>query len=89
MFQRRLKIEIVGAEGVRLCPIRGLDSFAMRNFTNDAVFDDTLPVEDGLMEVGHRVPVERLREALEDWLRRKGFLVAGEVVKVSEESLSG
>ena len=26
------------------CPIRWIDNFAMRNFTNDAVFDDTLPV---------------------------------------------
>ena len=30
------------------CPIAWIDSFAMRNFTNDAVFDDTLPVGDGL-----------------------------------------
>ena len=84
MFQRRVRVEIVGAEGLRLCPVRGLDSFAMRNFTNDAVFDDTLPVEDGLLEVGHRVPVERLSEALEDWLRRKSFLSVGEVLRVSE-----
>lgn len=83
MFQRRVRVEIVGAEGVRLCPLRGLDSFAMRNFTNDAVFDDTLPVEDGLLEVGHRVPLERLQDAMEDWLRRKSFLAAGEVLRVS------
>ena len=25
------------------CPIRQIDNFAMRNFTNDPVFDDTLP----------------------------------------------
>ena len=29
-----------------------IDNFAMRNFTNDAVFDDTLPVGDGLLEAG-------------------------------------
>ena len=32
----------------------------MRNFTNDAIFDDTLPVADGLLEVGNRVPLDLL-----------------------------
>jgi len=87
MFQRRIRIEIVGADGsVWPCPIKGLDSFAMRNFTNDAVFDDTLPVEDGVMEAGHRVPLERLRVAMEDWLRRKGFVKTGEELRVTEIS---
>jgi hypothetical protein len=85
MFQRKLRIEIVGVDGsVSPCPIKGLDSFAMRNFTNDAVFDDTLPVGDGLMEAGHRVPLERLRVAMEDWLRRKGFVAAAEHIRVNE-----
>ena len=43
------------------CPFRWIDNFAMRNFTNDAVFDDTLPVGDGLLEAGHRVPLDRLQ----------------------------
>jgi hypothetical protein len=85
MFQRKLSIEIVAADGAaRACPLKGLDSFAMRNFTNDAVFDDTLPIGDGVMEAGHRVPVERLRLAMEDWLRRKGYLADGEGVRVTE-----
>lgn len=46
----------------------------MRNFTNDPIFDDTLPVADGLMEIGARVPLDRLKAALEDWFRRKGYL---------------
>ena len=41
----------------------------MRNFTNDAIFDDTLPCADGLMEAGHHVPLELLRPAMEE---RKG-----------------
>jgi hypothetical protein len=41
------------------CPMRWIDNFAMRNFTNDAVFDDTLPVRDGLLEAGRHVPLER------------------------------
>jgi hypothetical protein len=82
MFCRRLGIEVVNGEGeARVCPIKWIDNFAMRNFTNDAVFDDTLPVGDGLMEVGNRVPVEEMRVAMEDWFRRKGWLKAGERVR--------
>ena len=46
----------------------------MRNFTNATVFDDTLPVSDGQMEIGSTVPVNQLQEAMEDWFRRKGYL---------------
>ena len=44
MFNRKLKIERIEPNGeAHLCPNRSsLDSFAMRNFTNDAIFDDTL-----------------------------------------------
>ncbi|HUA98940.1 MAG TPA: hypothetical protein VMA34_11485 [Terracidiphilus sp.] len=85
MFARRIAVERIDAEGCRqACPVRWIDSFAMRNFTNDAVFDDTLPVGDGVLEVGHRVPLERLREAMEDWFRRKGYLTRDEGVEVSE-----
>jgi hypothetical protein len=51
-----------------------LDSFSMRNFTNATVFDDTLPVADGVMEIGTKVPLEQLKPAMEDWFRRKGYL---------------
>ena len=77
MFVRKLSIQRVDAEGVRhACPLHWIDNFAMRNFTNDAVFDDTLPSGDGLLEAGHRVPLDRLRTAMEDWFRRKGYLPA-------------
>lgn len=56
----------------------------MRNFTNDAVFDDTLPVGDGLLEAGHRVPIERLQVAMEDWFRRKGYIKPDERLAVVE-----
>jgi len=46
----------------------------MRNFTNASVFDDTLPVADGVMEIGARVPLDQLKEAVEDWFRRKSYL---------------
>jgi hypothetical protein len=61
----------------------------MRNFTNDPIFDDTLPVKDGLVEVGTRVPLEKLRHAMEDWFRRKSYLPKGaELVAEEVESLS-
>ena len=56
----------------------------MRNFTNDAVFDDTLPVADGLLEVGYRVPLDRLQISIQDWFRRKGYLRPEEKVVVTE-----
>jgi len=56
------------------CPLKWLDNFSMRNFTNASVFDDTLPMADGVMEVGARVPLGQLKEAMEDWFRKKGYL---------------
>jgi hypothetical protein len=85
MFSRRLKIERIDAAGAaQLCPIAQIDNFAMRNFTNDAVFDDTLPIADGLLEVGLRVPLDRLAVAMEDWFRRKSYLVPGERLRIAE-----
>jgi hypothetical protein len=85
MFVRQISVLRVDAEGERhACPVRWIDSFAMRNFTNDAVFDDTLPVGDGLLEAGRRVPLDRLQVAMEDWFRRKGYLKAGERLEVDE-----
>jgi hypothetical protein len=85
MFVRRLSIQRVDSTGERhACPIHWIDNFAMRNFTNDAVFDDTLPVGDGLLEAGNRVPLDRLQPAMEDWFRRKGYLKAGERLEVTE-----
>ncbi len=66
------------------CPIHWIDNFAMRNFTNDAVFDDTLPAADGLLEVGLRVPLDRLTASMEDWFRRKGYLKPGDRLLVTE-----
>jgi hypothetical protein len=85
MFARRLSIQRVPPTGERLaCPIHWIDNFAMRNFTNDKIFDDTLPVGDGVLEVGNRVPVERLQPAMEDWFRRKGYLKTDERLEVRE-----
>jgi hypothetical protein len=85
MFARRIAIERIDALGaVHACPIKWIDNFAMRNFTNDSVFDDTLPAGDGLLEAGYRVPLDRLGTAMEDWFRRKGYLKAEERLEVRE-----
>jgi len=85
MFARKLSIVRVDSEGVsHPCPLKWIDNFAMRNFTNDAIFDDTLPVADGFMEVGNKVPLNRLQTAMEDWFRRKGYIGTGERVVCEE-----
>jgi hypothetical protein len=85
MFARRISIQRIDSSGVaHPCLIHWIDNFAMRNFTNDAVFDDTLPAADGLLEAGHRVPLEKLQPAMEDWFRRKGYLKSGERLDVTE-----
>ena len=84
MFARKIKIEYEANGQRQPCPLKWLDSFAMRNFTNDAVFDDTLPIGDGAMQIGARVPLDHLKEAMEDWFRRKGYLKAEAKLQVSE-----
>jgi hypothetical protein len=85
MFARRLAIQRIDSAGLSYpCPIGWIDNFAMRNFTNDAVFDDTLPIADGLLEAGNRVPLDRLQPAMEDWFRRKGYLKSDERLSVLE-----
>ena len=98
MFLRKLQVEYVRAsvtEGAsdaanesaappRPCPLHWIDNFAMRNFTNSAVFDDTLPLGDGRMEAGLRVPLDALEQAMKEWFRRKGYLREGDRLMVRE-----
>ena len=84
MFARKIRVEYEQG-GQRLpCPLKWLDSFSMRNFTNASVFDNTLPVADGLMEIGTNVPVNELKDAMEDWFRRKSYLPKGSVLLIAE-----
>ncbi len=83
MFERRVLVEYgTGEDNLTPCPIHWLDNFAMRNFTNDAVFDDTLPAADGVLEIGNRVPLERLSAAMEDWFRKKGYLQPTDALRI-------
>lgn len=85
MFSRKVRVEYE-ADGQRHpCPLKWLDSFSMRNFTNAPVFDDTLPVGDGRMQIGSRVPLDELKAAMEDWFRRKSYLPKNATLVVEGE----
>ena len=82
MFARKIRVEYE-QNGRRLpCPLKWLDSFSMRSFTNASVFDDTLPLSDGVMEIGTHVPLNELKTAMEDWFRRKSYLPKGAELRV-------
>jgi hypothetical protein len=74
MFARKVRVEYQHEGRLLSCPLKWLDNFSMRNFTNASVFDDTLPVADGLLEIGTHVPLDQLHDAMEDWFRRKSYL---------------
>lgn len=74
MFARKIRVQYEQEGRTLPCPLKWLDSFSMRSFTNASVFDDTLPVSDGQMEIGSAVPMDQLKDAMEDWFRRKSYL---------------
>jgi hypothetical protein len=86
LFARKVSVEFEENGHRQPAPIKWLDSFAMRNFTNDQVFDDTLPVRDGLIEIGAKVPLGLLRERMEDWFRRKSYLPKEAQLVVNENA---
>jgi hypothetical protein len=77
MFARKIRVQYEDAGSSVPCPMKAHDTFSMRNFTNATVFDDTLPVADGEMEIGSGVPLDQLRDSMEDWFRRKSYLPKG------------
>jgi hypothetical protein len=74
MFARKIRVVYDHDGNSSPCPLKWLDSFSMRNFTNASVFDDTVPVSEGLMEIGAHVPLDQLRDAMQDWFQRKSYL---------------
>ena len=47
MFSRKIRVEYEVDGKFLPCPLKWLDSFSMRNFTNATIFDDTVPAADG------------------------------------------
>ncbi len=84
MFARKLRVEYDDNGQWRPTPLKWIDNFAMRNFTNDPIFDDTLPAADGVLEVGTRVPLDRLQASMQDWFRRKGYIGKEGTLRVTE-----
>jgi len=86
VYAQKFKVKVVIRGQSSACPLDWLDQFCMRNFTNSADFDDTLPVADGQVEASFRLTPERFAEGLGAWLTQRG---KGEgqpvVVEVSEE----
>ncbi|HWI69114.1 MAG TPA: hypothetical protein VNS88_12175 [Nitrospiraceae bacterium] len=85
MFARKVRVEYEENGRKLPCPLKWLDSFSMRSFTNFSVFDNTLPVADGEMEIGSGVPLEGLRDSMEDWFRRKSYLPGNSHLTVTEK----
>jgi hypothetical protein len=84
MFSRKIRVEYEADGQLHPAPLKWLDSFSMRNFTNAPIFDDTLPVADGLIEMGIRVPLPELKSAMEDWFLRKGYVAKGGALVLTE-----
>ena len=72
MYAQKFRVDVVIRGQRRPCPLEWLDQFAMRNFTNSADFDDTLPVGDGQIEAGFKLTPERFSEGLGEWLTQRG-----------------
>jgi len=81
MYAQTFQVEVLIRGKRKSCPLEWLDQFCMRNFTNSAEFDDTLPVGDGRVEASFRLTPERFAEGLAAWLTERGK-GEGEAVKV-------
>jgi len=72
VYAQKLTVELVIGNERKPCPLEWLDSFCMRNFTNSADFDDTLPTGEGRLEASFRVKPGQLASALAAWLTQRG-----------------
>jgi hypothetical protein len=85
MFVRKILVEYEHDGRMIPCPVKWLDTFAMRSFTNATIFDDTLPLTDGLIEIGSNVPLGQLKDAMEDWFQRKGYIPKDSKLSLAEK----
>ena len=72
MYAQKFSVDVLIRDERKPCPLDWLDQFCMRNFTNSADFDDTLPVSDGRIEASYRLTPERFAEGLAAWLTQRG-----------------
>ena len=86
MYAQKFHVDVLILGERRPCPLEWLDQFSMRNFTNSADFDDTLPLADGHLEASFRLTPERFAEGLSAWLTQRGK-GAGQPVQVEVKVL--
>jgi hypothetical protein len=86
MYVQKFQVDVIIRGQRKACPLEWLDQFCMRNFTNTAEFDDTLPTGDGRLEASFRLTPERFAEGLGVWLTQRGK-GEGETVKVEVSRL--
>jgi hypothetical protein len=72
VYAQKFVVDVIVRGERRACPLEWLDQFCMRNFTNSADFDDTLPVADGRLEASFRLTPGRFAEGLAAWLNQRG-----------------
>ncbi len=72
MYAQKFSVQVLIRGERRACPLEWLDQFCMRNFTNAAEFDDTLPIAEGQVEVSFRVTPQRFAESFGAWLTQRG-----------------
>ena len=72
MYAQKFRVDVVIRGERKACPMEWLDQFCMRNFTNSAEFDDTLPTGEGRLEASFRLTPERFAEGLAAWLTQRG-----------------
>jgi len=72
VYAQKFHVEVVVQGNTKDCPLEWLDQFCMRNFTNSAEYDDTLPVGEGRVEASFRLTPERFGAGLAAWLTLRG-----------------
>jgi len=72
MYAQKFNVTVIIRGELQVCPLEWLDQFCMRNFTNSAEFDDTLPIADGKIEASFRLTPEQFAEGLAAWLTQRG-----------------
>jgi len=72
MYAQKFLVDVIIRGQRRACPLEWLDQFCMRNFTNAAEFDDTLPVSEGQVEASFRLTPRQFSDGLAAWLTQRG-----------------
>jgi len=72
VYAQKFQVDVIVCGQRRACPMEWLDQFCMRNFTNAAQFDDTLPVADGQIEASYRLTPQQFADGLATWLTQRG-----------------